>query len=88
MSQFDDEKIKQVIDKLFQQFDFNNSGYLEIREVTQLINLNLRHGGFNGKAKMSDARDFLELVDRNNDEKISKKELIKFFKDVLNRANK
>jgi len=44
-----DKQLQQVIDILFQQYDGNANGFLEPKEITQMINLTLRHNDVHRK---------------------------------------
>jgi Ca2+-binding EF-hand superfamily protein len=53
-------------------YDQNNNGTLELTEVTQMINTSLRHNNVMKKFSMSDAKEFINIADKNNDNRISK----------------
>lgn len=74
------------MNNLFAKYDENKNGYLELRELTQLINLTLRHNNLGKKFTMSDAKEFMKIADNNNDEKISKEELFTLFSKVFQRS--
>lgn len=78
-------QLRDVVDNLFAKYDENKNGYLELRELTQLINLTLRHNNLGKKFTMSDAKEFMKIADNNNDEKISKEELFTLFSKVFQR---
>lgn len=72
---------------IFERYDADRNGFLELREVTLLINSTLRHYSTGLKVKMGDAKAFMEIADINNDEKISREELYKLFEKLLNRGH-
>ncbi len=80
------EQLRQVVDTLFQKYDQNRNGLLELREVTLLINSSLRHSRAGMKFTMSDARDFMNIADKNHDEKMSKEELYDLFLKIFKRT--
>lgn len=79
-------QLRDVVNNLFAKYDENKNGYLELRELTQLINLTLRHNNLGKKFTMSDAKEFMKIADNNNDEKISKEELFTLFSKVFQRS--
>lgn len=81
-----DVQLHQVIEKLFETYDKNRNGFLELKEITQMINITLRHSQITQKFTIQDAHEFVKLADKNKDEKISKDELFQLFKRTLNRA--
>lgn len=48
-----------------------------------MVNLSLRNHNFFKKFSMSDAKDFMKMMDKDNDNKVSKEELYEFFRHVL-----
>ena len=79
-------QLRVVVESLFAKYDENKNGYLELRELTQLINLTLRHNNMGKKFTISDAKEFMKIADNNNDEKISKEELYTLFSKVFQRS--
>jgi Ca2+-binding EF-hand superfamily protein len=79
-------QLREVVDSLFTKYDENKNGFLELRELTQLINLTLRHNNASKKFTMSDAREFMKIADNNSDEKLSREELFVLFQKVMQRT--
>lgn len=53
-----------------------------------VINTGLREIGKIGNATFADAREFIQLADKDKDEKLSKKEMEELFSKIINRYSK
>lgn len=81
---YTEEQLRAAVDAVFSQFDKDNSGTLEIAEVTELINAALNNMKAQRKATPEEVKGLINAVDKNNDGKIAKPELLEIFKKVAN----
>lgn len=51
-----DQQLRHAAEIVFNTYDVNKDGFLELREVTQLINLTLSKNKIGRKFKMSEAK--------------------------------
>ncbi len=61
------------------------SGFLDVNEVTQLINDALNHMKAGRTATSQEIQTLINNVDKNKDGKIAKPELLEIFKMVANK---
>ena len=69
---------------MFDAYDKDKSGSLEVAEVSALINDALKHMNQNRQVTIAEVNQFINAVDVNSDGKISKVELFDIFKKVIN----
>lgn len=81
---YTEEQLRAAVDAVFTQFDKDNSGTLEASEVTELINAALNNMKAQRKATAEEVKGLINAVDKNNDGKIAKPELLEIFKRVAN----
>ena len=81
---YTDDQLRQAVDAVFQQFDKDNSGYLDQQETYNLICAAMKHLDPNKPAPtQDDVNKFIQAVDSSNDGKIQKPELFQIFRKVL-----
>lgn len=76
------EKLRDIVDSLFAQYDKDNNGALDKLEIRNLYNETLMQQGHNRKATDEEVNELLELADGNKDDTITKEELLKIFRKV------
>ncbi len=81
---YTDQQLRDAVDAVFAQFDKDNSGTLEVAEVTNLINAALSNMKANRQATQEEVNGLIQAVDKNSDGKIAKPELFEIFKRVAN----
>ncbi len=77
----DEKNFGPLVDKIFQQNDVNNSGYIEQNELAELLN-NLFEQWNLPKLKNEQIEAELKRLDKNKDGKISKKEFRVLVKEI------
>ena len=77
----DEKNFGPLVDKIFQQNDVNNSGYIEQNELAELLN-NLFNQWNLPKLKNEQIEAELKRLDKNKDGKISKKEFRVLVKEI------
>lgn len=83
---YTDDDLRNAVNAVFQSYDKDRSGTLEINEVKILINDALKHMGQKKQVTESEVEQFVKCVDKNSDGKVSKVELFEIFKTVLNNS--
>ena len=83
MSQYSDEQLRTAVDAVFAKYDADNSGSLDSKEVSNLINDALKHMGHPRQVTQAVIDQFIKAVDSSGDGKIEKKELFEIFKKIL-----
>lgn len=78
------EEIREAVNYIFSKYDTNRDGLLDRGEVKQLITASLLHMGSTHSPSELEIAEFIFSMDKNNDGKLSKKELENAFK----RANR
>jgi Ca2+-binding EF-hand superfamily protein len=81
---FSDNDLRAAVDKVFDVYDADKSGTLEVSEVTKLINDALTHMKHNRQVSEQEVKAFISAVDTSGDGKIQKPELFEIFKKVIN----
>lgn len=78
-----DTQLQNAINDIFEQYDTDNSGYLDFQEVKRIITDAFR--SMNAQRNISDAdvKKFLGIVDKNSDGRITKEELFGIFKEII-----
>ena len=79
---FSEEELIKAVDAVFKCYDFDNSGTLEVQEVTSLINDALKQMKQTKKVSQAEVNQFINSVDVNKDQKISKQELLEIFRKI------
>ena len=77
----DEKNFGPLVDKIFQQNDVNNSGYIEKHELTGLLN-NLFDQWNMPRLTDNQVEAELKRLDKNKDGKISKKEFRVLVKEI------
>ena len=77
----DEKNFGPLVDKIFQQNDVNNSGYIEKHELTGLLN-NLFDQWNMPRLTNNQVEAELKRLDKNKDGKISKKEFRALVKEI------
>ncbi len=77
----DEKNFGPLVDKIFQQNDVNNSGYIEQNELAELLN-NLFEQWNLPKLKNEQIEAELKRLDKNKDGKISKQEFRVLVKEI------
>ena len=77
----DEKNFGPLVDKIFQQNDVNNSGYIEKNELAELLN-NLFEQWNLPRLKNEQIEAELKRLDKNKDGKISKKEFRVLVKEI------
>ena len=77
----DEKNFGPLVDKIFQQNDVNNSGYIEKHELTGLLN-NLFDQWNMPRLTDNQVEAELKRLDKNKDGKISKKEFRALVKEI------
>ena len=80
---YSDEDLRTAVNAVFDHYDKDKSGTLEIDEVRCLINDALKHMGQNRDVSKAEVDQFVQAVDKNSDGKIAKAELFEIFKKVI-----
>jgi Ca2+-binding EF-hand superfamily protein len=79
---YTDQQLKDAVDAVFEQFDKDGSNTLDSHEVGNLINAALSNMKVKRQATQQDVHSLISAVDKNNDGKIGKPELLEIFKKV------
>ena len=81
---YTEQQLKDAVDAVFQNFDKDNSGSLDDKEVANLINAALANMKAGRNASAEEIKALINTVDKNGDGKIGKVELYEIFKKVAN----
>ena len=84
MSKPTDDQLRQAIDAVFQKYDVDKSNTLDLNELKGVISDAFKQLGANRSVEMADVKKFINAVDKNNDQKITKSELFEIFKKISN----
>lgn len=79
-----DEMLKAYIDKVFDKYDTDRNGTLDSQEMTHFFNDLFRSLSINVTVTEQQAVDAIRSIDDNSDGVVSKEELFKAFKAMLN----
>jgi Ca2+-binding EF-hand superfamily protein len=80
---YSDDDLRNAVNAVFDAYDKDKSGTLEVNEVRLLINDALKHMGQNREVTKAEVEQFVAAVDKNSDGKIAKPELFEIFKKVI-----
>ena len=80
---YSDDDLRNAVNAVFDAYDKDKSGTLEVDEVRSLINDALKHMGQNREVTKAEVDQFVSAVDKNSDGKIDKPELFEIFKKVI-----
>jgi Ca2+-binding EF-hand superfamily protein len=80
---YSDEDLRTAVNAVFDAYDKDKSGTLDLEEVRSLINDALKHMGQQREVTKNEVDQFISAVDKNNDGKIAKPELFEIFKKVI-----
>ena len=80
---YSDDDLRNAVNAVFDAYDKDKSGTLEVNEVRNLINDALKHMGQNREVTKAEVEQFVAAVDKNSDGKIAKPELFEIFKKVI-----
>ncbi len=80
---YSDDDLRNAVNAVFDAYDKDKSGTLEVNEVRSLINDALKHMGQNREVTKAEVEQFVAAVDKNSDGKIAKPELFEIFKKVI-----
>ena len=80
---YSDDDLRNAVNAVFDAYDKDKSGTLEVDEVRLLINDALKHMGQNREVTKAEVDQFVAAVDKNSDGKIAKPELFEIFKKVI-----
>lgn len=78
-----DEDIHTAVDMLFDQYDRDEKGTLDIDIAQEIINQTLQQFGLNKKLSVAEVQKQAAAVKKNNDGQITKSMLFAIFKKVL-----
>jgi Ca2+-binding EF-hand superfamily protein len=74
-------KLNEMVEALFHQYDLDKNQTLDASEIRPL--LEKIYAGHGQKVSDADVKKFIENVDADNDGKVSKKELLEVFKELM-----
>ncbi len=77
-----DDKFEKAVNAIFDKYDKDKSGFLDKAEVVQVINAALAQMEGGRKASAAEVEDLVRKSDTNQDQKISREELLVLFKKV------
>lgn len=78
-----DKELKEAVDLVFDAYDTNRNGKLQMREVISLINDSLFCMQQKRKVSKAELEKFLTKSDKDNDGEIDRDELYLFFEKML-----
>ena len=55
-----------IAGQIFSKYDVNNTGVLQIKEMSKLIQLSYEHAGLSYQQDSSELSNFLEEIDRDS----------------------
>lgn len=84
MNSYKEEDLEKAVEGVFNYYDKDKNGTLDIKEVTDLINDALKQMKQKKNVSQKEVDAFIGSVDEDKDGKIDKKELLKIFKKVVN----
>jgi len=74
-----DESVRQIVSLVFEKYDLNNNGYLEMPEIAAYVNDAMKVQE-KREATDEEIRIFLQSVDLDCDQKVTKMDLFKVLK--------
>ena len=78
-----DQELRSAVFRVFEAYDVDGSGGLEIEEVVVMVNDALAYMKQNRKVEQSEVEQFMSQIDKNNDGTVDKNELYQLFKFVI-----
>lgn len=78
-----DQQLKQAINGIFDKYDTDRSGTLEVGEIEKLITDVFKSLGKAKNANQDDVSNFVAAIDRNGDGKIAKEEFFSVLKSFI-----
>jgi hypothetical protein len=82
-SEKEKERAMQLVELLFARFDRDRSGYLDSKELKEMINSIYSDGQVGRKPTDIEMMSFISQIDSNHNAKIDKQELFAFVKSTL-----
>lgn len=84
MSAPSDKQLKEAINVVFDKYDVDKSGTLDFSEVKNVISDAFKQIGTTRTVTNEDVKKLIGAVDKDNDFKITKSELLQIFKMLVN----
>lgn len=81
---YSEQQLRDAVDAVFTAYDKDNSGTLDVSEVTSLINDALKHMNAGRQATQQEVSNLITQIDKNSDGKVNKVELLQIFQKVCN----
>lgn len=79
-----DEMLKSYIESVFNKYDTDKNGALDIQEMTLFFNDLFRNLGINTVVTEAQSLEAIKSIDENSDGMVDRQELFKAFKLMLN----
>lgn len=73
-----EKQLKDAIDKIFEEYDLDKNGHLDIKEIGSLMQKSLGKGN----ASEAEIKEFLKITDSNGNNQIEKEELYALYKKI------
>lgn len=73
-----EKQLKDAIDKIFEEYDLDKNGHLDINEIGSLMQKSLGKGN----ASEAEIKEFLKITDSNGNNQIEKEELYALYKKI------
>lgn len=83
-SSLQDEMLKSYIESVFNKYDTDKNGALDIQEMTLFFNDLFRNLGINTVVTEAQSLEAIKSIDENSDGMVDRQELFKAFKLMLN----
>lgn len=68
---------------VFKLYDKNQDGYLEFTEISKFLKELCKSNGEKDQIHINDIEDFMNIVDKDKDGRISKEELVEYFESLF-----
>lgn len=82
MTTYTDDQLRSAVDAVFDRYDSDKSGSLDVKEVAKLINDALAHMKTGRTTTEAEVQQVMKSIDANNDGQVSKVELFQIFKKI------
>ena len=79
-----DEMLKSYIESVFNKYDTDKNGALDVHEMTNFFNDLFRNLGMNSVVTEAQSMEAIRSIDDNSDGMVDRGELFKAFKMMLN----